>query len=111
MNVRNFCPKTLSILQYLYQLYCHFMCVYATTFYFSSGVIVLTNCLRVSASAPLKGHKNVFDVCTKERTYHLAAETPTEKHEWMETLNQLLFTDTNNEVFGSCPSPPSFEPA
>ena len=44
--------------------------------------------------ARLKGHNYVFDICTKERTYHIAAETPTEKFEWMKTLNELLFTSS-----------------
>ena len=59
---------------------------------FIAGVIDLKNCTRVSGVARIKGHNYVFDICTKERTYHIAAETPTEKHEWMKTLNELLFT-------------------
>ena len=45
--------------------------------------------------ARLKGHNYVFDIFTKDRTYHIAAETPTEKYEWMKTLNELLFTHPN----------------
>lgn len=55
----------------------------------------MTNCNRVSGSAPVKGHKFVLDICTKERMYHLAAETPSEKYEWMETLNDLLFSNAS----------------
>ena len=42
---------------------------------------------------PIKGHKFVFDVCTEGRTYHLAAETAQEKQDWIQTLNNLLFTE------------------
>jgi hypothetical protein len=56
------------------------------------GIINLKGCTRVSGSAPIKGHKFVFDIITKERMYHVAADTPSEKHEWMKTLNDLLFS-------------------
>ena len=52
----------------------------------------MTECYRVSGSAAVKGHKYVFDVCTKDRKYHLAADTPSEKHEWIQTLNEVLFS-------------------
>ena len=65
-------------------------------FKFYPGIIDLTNCTRVSGSAPIKGHKHVLDVCTKDRRYHLAADTPTEKHNWMEILNELLFSNEQN---------------
>lgn len=38
----------------------------------------------------------MLDVCTKDRRYHLAADTPTEKHDWMEILNELLFSCNQN---------------
>jgi len=43
----------------------------------------------------LKGYKHVFDVCTMERTYHLAADSFTEKHEWIDTLNRTLFSSSH----------------
>ena len=58
----------------------------------AAGIINLNNCTRVSIQKPLKGHKFVFDVCTIERVYHLAAETAYEKQQWMSVLNDLLFT-------------------
>ena len=46
----------------------------------------------MSGSAAVKGHKYVFDVCTPDRKYYLAADTPSEKHEWILTLNEVLFS-------------------
>ncbi|XP_003387588.1 PREDICTED: son of sevenless homolog 1-like isoform X2 [Amphimedon queenslandica] len=56
------------------------------------GIVNLTECYRVSGSVAVKGHKYVFDVCTKDRKYHLAADTPSEKHMWIQTLNEVLFS-------------------
>ena len=58
----------------------------------AAGIINLNTCTRVSIQKPLKGHKFVFDVCTMERVYHLAAETAYEKQQWITVLNDLLFT-------------------
>ena len=43
----------------------------------------------------MKGHKHVFDVCTVDRTYHLAAESAEEKNEWIITLKDMLFTEVS----------------
>ena len=61
-------------------------------------MINLTGCTRVITREPIKGHRSVFDVCTADRVYHLAAESVAEKAEWIHTLNRLLFTD---KVIGS----------
>ena len=58
----------------------------------AAGIINLNTCTRVSIQKSLKGHKFVFDVCTMERVYHLAAETAYEKQQWITVLNDLLFT-------------------
>lgn len=59
---------------------------------FILGIVNLTECYRVSGSAAVKGHRYVFDVCTKDRKYHLAADTPSEKHGWIQMLNEVLFS-------------------
>ena len=56
-------------------------------------MIDLIGCTRVITREPIKGHRSVFDVCTADRVYHLAAESSAEKAEWIYTLNDLLFTD------------------
>lgn len=59
------------------------------------GVIDLIGCTRVITREPIKGHRSVFDVCTADRVYHLAAESAAEKAEWIYILNDLLFTHKN----------------
>lgn len=57
------------------------------------GMINLKDCDKVISREPIKGHRHVFDVCTEDRIYHLAAETAAEKRNWIDTLNTLLFTE------------------
>ncbi len=40
----------------------------------------------------IKNYKFVFDVCTSERVYHLAADTEEERLDWVSTLRELLFS-------------------
>lgn len=60
------------------------------------GVIMLNSCHLIHSREPVKGHKFVFDVCTAERIYHLAAESAEEKKNWLQTLNNLLFSEDSN---------------
>ena len=66
------------------------------------GVVDLKNCLKVVNREPVKGHKFVFDVHTNNRVFHLAAETAVEKHEWVQTLNNLLFTKPSEPPVSLC---------
>lgn len=59
------------------------------------GVIDLTGCTQVKNREPVKGHKFVFDLHTNDRVYHLAADNSSDKHDWIQTLNGLLFTPKN----------------
>ena len=54
---------------------------------------MLNSCHLIHSREPVKGHKFVLDVCTAERTYHLAAESAEEKKNWLQTLNNLLFSE------------------
>ena len=57
------------------------------------GSINLNSCLSVvSLNEPIKHYKFVFDVCTTERVYHLAADTEEERSEWVSTLKELLYS-------------------
>lgn len=57
-----------------------------------TGTINLSSCLSVvSLNEPIKNYKFVFDVCTSERVYHLAADSEEERMEWVTTLKDLLF--------------------
>ena len=61
------------------------VCLYA-------GTINLEECVGVVPHTdPVKNYKHVFDVRTKERVYHLSAETSEEKWAWISTLQGLLF--------------------
>ena len=57
-----------------------------------TGDINLNSCLSVvTLNEPIKHYKFVFDVCTSERVYHLAADTEEERSDWVSTLKDLLF--------------------
>lgn len=62
------------------------------------GVVDLKNCTQVVNREPVKGHRFVFDVHTNERVFHLAADSAVDKHDWVKTLNRLLFTDPGSQV-------------
>ncbi|XP_064388689.1 uncharacterized protein LOC135336766 isoform X2 [Halichondria panicea] len=59
------------------------------------GVINMNSCTQVISREPIKGHEHVFDVHTKERVYHLVAESGNDKQDWVDTLNAhaQLFTE------------------
>ena len=57
-----------------------------------AGVINLSECSKIVHRESIKGHKFVFDVCTHDRVYHLAAESIEEKQQWIGTLNRVLST-------------------
>lgn len=62
------------------------------------GVVNLKGCSKIVNREPVKGHKFVFDVHTNNRVFHLAADTAVEKHEWVQTLNNLLFTKPESKL-------------
>ena len=58
-----------------------------------TGSINLSSCLSVvTLNENIKNYKFVFDVCTSERVYHLAADTEKERLDWVSTLKDLLFS-------------------
>jgi len=69
----------------LYSVHCLFVCL-------CLGTIDLEGCVSVVPHTdPIKNYKHVFDVCTRERVYHLSADTHEEKWAWVNTLQELLF--------------------
>eukprot|EP00117_Sycon_ciliatum_P035665 scpid32335/ scgid26987/ GRB2-associated-binding protein 2; GRB2-associated binder 2; Growth factor receptor bound protein 2-associated protein 2; PH domain-containing adaptor molecule p97 len=55
------------------------------------GVIDLRDCSGVVASAKeIRGHKNVFNVVTKRRCYHLSADTVADKEKWVFELQRIV---------------------
>ncbi len=64
------------------------------------GVINMNSCTQVISREPIKGHEHVFDVHTKERVYHLVAESGNDKQDWVDTLNAhaQLFTEQDLSV-------------
>ena len=71
----------------------------------NSGVVDLKDCQQVKRSSNVKNHKNVFDIVTTERVYHMSADSAAEKQEWVEALHGILSNDEEvNEldcVFGN----------
>ena len=55
-----------------------------------TGEIDLNKCREIANREAIKGHKYVFDVCTQDRIYHLAAECIEDKQQWIGTLNKVL---------------------
>ena len=55
------------------------------------GVIDLRDCSGVVSSVKeIRGHKNIFNVVTKRRCYHLSADTVTEKDKWVYELQRIV---------------------
>jgi hypothetical protein len=63
------------------------------------GVIDLKDCQQVKRSSNVKNHKNVFDIVTTERVYHMSADSAAEKQEWVEALYGILSNE--DEAFTS----------
>lgn len=67
------------------------------------GSINLNSCLSVVLlNEPIRHYKFVFDVCTTERVYHLAADTEEERLEWVSTLRDLLFPSQAVSIIMIC---------
>lgn len=65
----------------------------ASNYTVAIGSIDLNNCISVvSLTESIKNFRFVFDVCTTERVYHLAADSEEERTEWVKTLKELLFS-------------------
>ena len=80
----------LHLSQHIHTLICSSCTKYL---FLCAGSINLKSCLSVVAlTEPLKNFKFVFDVCTTDRVYHLAADTEEDRTEWVNTLKTLLFT-------------------
>ena len=63
-----------------------------------TGIINLRSCTEVKERDPIKSYKFVFDICTEERVYHLASESEEERQNWITTLNNLLFGESQRKV-------------
>ena len=56
------------------------------------GLIDLNCCSGVLNREQMKGHKQVFDIVTPTRVFHLSADTLEERKQWVEVLNTSIFS-------------------
>ena len=56
------------------------------------GLIELNSCSGVLKREQMKSHKNVFDIVTPTRVFHLSADSMEERDLWVDVLNTNVFT-------------------